>query len=357
MISVFELEDSEQWDAIVRSFQKYDVYYLSGYTKSFELHGDGKPLLFYYEGKGRDKGVRGINVVMRRDISKDIHFKNILENDRYYDFATPYGYGGWLIEDTGGCGTDFLFKDYEQWCLEHQIVSEFVRFHPMLENQIYANDFYEIVPLGETIAMELSSPENIWNNLSSKNRNVIRKAMKNNVKIYNGRYPDIYEVFRTIYNETMNKDEADSYYYFDRGFYHSLLEDLPHNSQIFYAQLPNEKIIAASVMIFANGFMNYHLSGSIKDFNSLAASNLLLYEAALWGYENGYKTLYLGGGVGSGEDNLFKFKRAFYKGALHRFYIGKKKYNEDMYKWLLDKRMDLSDNEQNQIEFFPAYRA
>ena len=41
---------------------------------------------------------------------------------------------------------------------------------------------------------------------------------------------------------------------------------------------------------------------------------VLLYKAALWGCEHGMKILYLGGGVGSGEDSLFKFKRAFYKG-------------------------------------------
>lgn len=59
--------------------------------------------------------------------------------------------------------------------------------------------------------------------------------------------------------------------------------------------------------------MNYHLSGSIWEYANLAPTNLLLYEAALWGCANGCKTLYLGGGVGSGEDSLFKFKKAFYR--------------------------------------------
>ena len=30
------------------SFKDYDVYYLSGYVKAFQVHGDGEPLLFYY---------------------------------------------------------------------------------------------------------------------------------------------------------------------------------------------------------------------------------------------------------------------------------------------------------------------
>ena len=64
MLTVYTLEQSEQWDAIVRSFKEYDVYWLSGYVKAFKIHGDGEPLLFYYEGNG----TRGINVLMKRDL-------------------------------------------------------------------------------------------------------------------------------------------------------------------------------------------------------------------------------------------------------------------------------------------------
>ena len=49
MLTVYGLEQSEQWDAIVRSFREYDVYWLSGYVKAFQIHGDGEPLLFFYE--------------------------------------------------------------------------------------------------------------------------------------------------------------------------------------------------------------------------------------------------------------------------------------------------------------------
>lgn len=42
--------------------------------------------------------MRGINVVMKRDIAADPHFAGSLPADTYFDFATPYGYGGWLLE-------------------------------------------------------------------------------------------------------------------------------------------------------------------------------------------------------------------------------------------------------------------
>lgn len=343
MMDVYTLQQSEQWDAVVRSFEKHDVYWFSGYVKAFQLHGDGEPLLFYYEGTR----IRGINVVMRRDIAQDKSFIGKISRGQYFDFSTPYGYGGWIIE---GENVGELFEAYSEWIEEHEIICEFVRFHPMIGNHAICRDFYEVVKLGEVVHMDLSSPEIIWNNIISKNRNVIRKARKHNVKVYNGRYPEIFQQFREIYNKTMEKDDAEDYYYFDEVFFKSVLNDLPQNAQIFYAQ-KDDKIIAASIMLAANGRMNYHLSGSLEEYNSLAANNLMLYEAALWGFYNGCKTFYLGGGVGSGKDSLFKFKRAFYRGELNHFYIGKKIFDWEKYDELLNRRGRI-DN----LSYFPMYR-
>lgn len=345
MFSVYTLDNSEQWDSIVRSFADYDTYWLSGYVKAFKIHGDGEPLLFYIQRND----TRAFTVVMKRDLADCEYFKGKVPHGEWFDFATPYGYGGWIVE---GSATEEIFQEYSEWCYKNNIVSEFVRFHPVVKNHLACMNGYDVVQLGEVITMELDSAEKIWENITSKNRNVIRKAMKNDVKIYNGRYPEIYEKFREIYNGTMDKDNADEYYYFGKEFYDSILNDLPENAQVFYAQIPDGTVIAASIMFAANGRMNYHLSGSLREYSSLAATNLLLYKAALWGSANGCKTLYLGGGVGSGEDSLFKFKRAFYKGELKRFHIGKKIFNQEKYDELTAMR-----GFSEESGFFPKYRA
>ena len=342
-LTVYSLEQAEQWDTIVRSFKKYDVYWLSGYVKAFQIHGDGEPLLFHYD----DTMTRGIIVVMKRDIAKDKRFEGKIPEGLYFDFSTPYGYGGWIIE---GEKTEGLFEAYQEWIHKNGIISEFVRFHPLVKNHEQCTEFYDIIQLGEVVHMDLSSREDIWTNITSKNRNMIRKAVKNNIKIYNGRFPVIFERFREIYNGTMDKDDAEPYYYFSEEFFDSILEDLPDNAQVFWAQ-KEEEIIAASIMLTANGRINYHLSGSLQEYSSLAPTNLLLYKAALWGAFNGYKTLYLGGGVGSGEDSLYKFKRAFYKGELNHFFIGKRIYDREKYDALVNMRTEISNQ-----GFFPKYR-
>ncbi len=342
MLTVISIKQGKQWDSIVRSFKNYDVYWLSGYVKGFQIHGDGEPLLFLY----KSERVRGINVAMKRDIAKDSRFAGILEEGRYFDITTPYGYGGWLIE---GDDTKGLFDAYQDWCKRNGIISELVRFHPIVKNHEKVRHFYEVTQLGKVVHMNLESPEVIWSNLTGFNQNRIRKAIKNGVKIYSGRCPEIYETFRKIYNSTMEKVGAEDYYYFEPEFYTSVLNDLPQNAQVFYA-VKDGAVIAASIMLTANGMMNYHLSGRLREYSSLAANNLLLYGAALWGAANGYKSLYLGGGVGAREDSLFRFKRTFYRGESNHFFIGKKIYEQEKYDELVKMRTISKDF------YFPRYR-
>ncbi|XMB72264.1 GNAT family N-acetyltransferase [Mycoplasmatota bacterium WC30] len=351
MLTVINLNEFDKWDSIVRSFENYDVYYLPGYTKAFKLHGDGEPTLVYFQ----NQEMRAINVVMIRDIEKDINFKGKINSNNIFDIITPYGYGGFILEGTiNEKNLDIMNLEYSNFCNSRNIVSEFTRFHPIISNSDINNRIYKIVDLGKTITMDLISKEQIWNGLSSKNRNVIRKAIKSGVKIFWGRYPSLIDEFVPLYNSIMDKDKAADYYYFNVDFYKSMLEDLKYNSLVFYASY-DKKIISMAYIIFANNKMHYHLSASDRKYQHLAATNLLLYETACWGCENGYKSFHLGGGLGSEEDNLYKFKKAFNKNSETRFSIGKKIFNQKKYKELMEIRAyDVLD--ENKRDFFPEYR-
>ena len=153
----------------------------------------------------------------------------------------------------------------------------------------------------------------------------------------------------------MDTDNAVDYYYFSKDFYDSIHRDLSNNYELFYAVVDRE-IIAMSIMLFSNGKMHYHLSGSKHEYRKLAPSNLLLYRAALWGYEQGFNVFHLGGGVGSGEDNLYKFKAAFNRNSNCRFSIGKQIFNEQDYQKLVEIRKRDDDSFDDSSSFFPLYR-
>ena len=343
MIRVYSIQNDIEWDNTVKSFPEYDVYYLSGYVKAFHLHGDGEPFLLYYEGQD----LRAIYVYMKRPTA--------IEGE--YDSVTPYGYGGVLFEgDTSEANLKAFWKAYLDEMAKEHIVDNFVRYHPVLKNAVPMKPISNVIDLGKTIAMDLSSPELIWENIHSKNRNMIRKAEKNGIVIEHGQGMELFDKFIEIYNATMDKDHAEEYYYFKRPFYESIHNDLRNNYEMFYAKL-EDKIIAMSIMIFANGRMNYHLSGSDIEYRNLAPSNLLLYKAALWGCEQGFKTFHLGGGVGSGEDNLYKFKAAFNKNSDYQFSIGKQIFDQAKYDELVRIRRESDPGFDGSSSYFPVYRA
>ena len=343
MIHLYNINQTQHWDETVKGFSNYDVYYLNGYVKAFQLHGDGEPQLLFYEGEG----LKAIYVYMKRE--------TVIPG--YYDSVTPYGYGGVLFEgDTSEEKLNAFWESYIDKMKEEGIVDNFVRYHPVLANVVPMKRISTAIDLGKTIAFDLESPEIIWENIISKNRNMIRKAVKNGITIEHGKGMDLLDQFTMIYNATMEKDHAEEYYYFQRSFYESIDRDLKDNYEVFYAVYEGRPI-AMSIMLFANGHMNYHLSGSDIEFRHLAPSNLLLYKAALWGYEQGFKTLHLGGGVGSGEDSLYKFKAAFNKNSDYQFSIGKETFDQNKYDELVKIRRESDPNFDESSHFFPLYRA
>lgn len=343
MMQIFNMNQAKEWDNLVQSFTNYDVYYLSGYVKAFQIHGDGEPQLFYYD----EKGLRGIYVYMKR--------KTAIEG--VFDSITPYGYGGFLLEgDTSEENVKALWAAYVDRMKEENIVNNFVRYHPVLANAVPMKTCSDVIDLGKTVAMDLTSEEVIWKNIHSKNRNMIRKAEKNGIVIKHGQGLELFDDFIKIYNATMDKDNAEAYYYFKPEFYKSIHEDLKDNYEMFWAEYEG-KIIATSVMIFANGRLNYHLSGSDLQYRNLAPSNLLLYKAAIWGMEKGMKTFHLGGGVGSGEDNLYKFKIAFNRFSDCQFSIAKHIFDQSKYDELVEERASRDTNFDRENKFFPLYRS
>jgi hypothetical protein len=350
-LSEVKFDDPEKWDQIVKGFKNYDVYYLSDYVKAFNIHGDGEPTLFYYV----DENIKAMNVVMKRDISLDKRFTGKIPSNTYFDTTTPYGYGGFLLEgEITEDSLNNLDNEYSSLCKKTGIISEFVRFHPVLNNGDDLESIYDITTLGETITVDLNSREQVWDNLTSKNRNMIRKANKSGVEIFWGRDPNLFNKFKGLYNATMDKDNAKDYYYFNSDFYNSVLNDLKYNSLIFYA-VYEKRIIAMSMVLYSNEQLHYHLSASDREYQNLGPTNLLLYEAACWGSENGFKTFHLGGGLGSKEDSLFKFKKVFNKNSNTTFSIGRKIFNKETYEKLVKIRF-LDEAFNRETTFFPAYR-
>ena len=353
MIQIIPFDQKNSWDEIVFSFKAHDIYYYHGYVNAFKLHGDGAPILIYYESTN----VRGMYVTMKRDLSLLPCANGMIQAGEWFDLTSPYGYGGWLFEgDMDEEKLHSFYEEYKTYMLVHHYVCNFVRYSPVLQNADVMKPLGNVTDLGMTITIDLSSEELIWNNITSKNRNMIRKAIKNNVVIEHSKpTTQLMSTFKQIYDQTMKLDQAIDYYFFGDSFYQSLIDDLSDNTEVFYAK-KDDRIIAVSIILFANGKMHYHLSGTEGAYRNLAPTNLLLYEAALWGHSKGFDQFHLGGGLGSDKDSLYKFKASFNRQGDKQFSIGKEIFNNEMYKQLVTWRERQDCKFDKSASFFPIYR-
>lgn len=301
------------------------------YAYSFMLHGDGDIYLICFENGSE----RFCYVVMQRDISNAPQYVGLLEKETWYDWETPYGYGGPLTDGAISEATQNLFRsEILAYCRERRIVSQFVRFHPLLRNYDILPAVIETRYLRDTIFMDTASPEIIMQNMDSKNRNMVRKAQKSGVSIEKRDIAD-YDDFIIMYAETMKRNGADAYYTFDEHYFASL-SALANHAYILYAVLDGIPI-AGSIMLYNDRYMHYHLSGSKAEFRKYAPSNLLLYDAACRASEDGIKQFHLGGGMAP-EDSLFGFKKQFNKSGRAPFEVGRTIFNRDAYEALLALR-------------------
>ncbi len=353
MFRILTLNEAKEWSSIVNSFEPVDIYYTPGYVKPFYENGDGEPFLSYYE----DIKGRVINVFLLRDIAEDERFQNLMGKNKYYDIITPYGYGGPLYESYGDIKelSNNYFKAFSEFCIENNIVSEFIRLHPLLKNHTFSQYFYDIKKIRKTVYIDLRGGEDaILNNMITASKKSVRKAERYGVRIIHGKDKYLIDEFKRLYYETMDKNNAEKYYYFKNDFFNFTLEQ--ENSMIF-AALYEDKIIAARIELFSKKFMHDHLAGADMKYLNLAPNNLLIYEIAKWGSKEGMMFLHMGGGYKSAEDSLYRFKKSFTNNEPLDFYIAKKIHNYDNYNILVEKRKKMDEKYNSLSEFFPAYRA
>lgn len=350
-MDIIQLEEKERWNNIVKSFPDWDIYYLNEYARSFQLHGDGTPILIYHQ----EDDAKLCYVMMQEDISVFPPLSSCLEPGQYYDWATPYGYGGPLSagEVTEGWMRCFL-EELSGWCMEHKIVSQFFRFHPLLQNQKILENVCNVVYMKKTVYMDTSSEDVIFQNMTPNNRNMVRKAKKNGIKIITDKGGGV-RAFMEIYEATMRNNHAEGYYYFQPEYFDFLNGEMAENIVYFYAVYQGIPISAA-IFFYNHQFMHYHLSGTLPEYRKLAATNLLLSEAANWAAERGIKAFHLGGGVGI-EDSLLTFKKHFNRNGLLDFCIGRSIFDKKAFDGLVEMRRENDSAFDDSKPFLIKYRA
>ena len=352
MFKVLNINDNE-WDNCVESFKKTDIYYDRSYYKALEKYLGVKIVLLYYE----NGDAKICEVVQINDISKFEPLSQHIKPHTWFDLETPYGYGGPLTENADEIELNNYFELKQEWAKQHNIVSEFIRYNPLEQNQVYTNNNLIQINAKSTIYINLESEQQILHDMDSKNRNMVRKAIKNGVVVKMADESNISEIitkFKQLYKSTMDRNNASDFYYFNDEYFNNFFKDMHGKYKIFYAEY-NGEIVATSIFIFNNTNIHYYLSGANREFLNLAPNNLLLFEVAKWGAENGFEKFHLGGGV-QNNDALFGFKKQFNTKGELPFYIGRQIYNQQQFQNLIQVRADNEKGFDLNKKFLIKYR-
>ena len=341
-------EQRQKWRDIYDDFSKIDIFYYPEYVYLFDLKGDGKAQCFVYYNK------HGIVIFpfLKRMINDLDIFGDILDN--ICDIASPYGFSGYL-RSNDKIDIDNFYKVFDSYyCKNNNIVSEFVRFHPILENVLYSPSAVKTNKMNETVMIELTlTPDEIWGNLTSVCRNIIRKARKFDIEVIHDEFFENLDKFHELYTKTMQRLGAQEYYFFKIDWFRNLIKFLNGKVALFHAKYQNT-IILSCMFLMSDEYIHYFLSGSDRKMAYMAANNLLLYEVALWAKNRDKKIFNLGGGIQPG-DSLFRFKASF-SSKRSEFYTGNVIHNNELYANLCRKRWGEGGGKQIQEDFFPLYR-
>jgi len=341
-------EDRETWDKAFAALPERlrDVYFSSGYLRLWQRNGDGRAHgAIFAEGESTV-----LYPFLLRDLSEAPHLGARFAG--LHDIQTPYGYGGPLLAGPDTTAIERFRRSFVDWCRRQGVVSEFVRFHPLLDTHRGMAPLMTLREANTTVWCRLAgSSDERLESLGASTRRGVRKARQAGLRFSVETSDEAYERFAELYRATMARREAADYYLFDDPHFASFRELLGDHQSLLCVRC-GDTIVAAALFMRSPAFVHYHLGGSDAAALSLRPNNLLFFEAMDWGNAAGAEALHLGGGYHP-DDDLFRFKAGF-SPLRARFYTGRLVHLADEYERAAAARAAAAP--LTDTAYFPAYR-
>ncbi len=176
-----------------------------------------------------------------------------------------------------------------------------------------------------TFQLDLAkSEEELLKNMHPKTRYNIRVAQKHGVEVKENSNENAFETYLLLMKETTKRQK----YFAHTEQYHRLMWETLKPSGIAHlleAKYQGETLVSWIVFLF-NDVLYYPYGASSSLYKNVMASNLMMWEAIVWGKKKGAKLFDMWGALGSDPDQkdpwygFHKFKQGY--GAKHIEFIG-----------------------------------
>jgi len=272
----------------------------------------------------------------------------IPDEDGLRDVTSPYGYGGPV-----GFGAappwNAFHAAYERWCRDNRIVSTFIRFHPLYENQRHAAPSMRVESLAGTVGWRIDPDRDILDRLHKHHRRSVKQGDRRGLRVAERQVEkDGMARFRALYESTMERVGAGAFYHFPDAYWHSLRTGLGPNLSLAEISDEGGEVLAAALLLRTPPWLHYHLGASTEEGRRVGATAALFVGVARTAQEEGFRVFHLGGGIGGSADSLLHFKLRFDPGGLRESATGKQIHDVDVYRRLTGM--------SGTSGYFPSYR-
>ncbi|MBE6336704.1 MAG: GNAT family N-acetyltransferase [Lentimicrobiaceae bacterium] len=325
-----------------------DLYFNPNYAKVYK-DIDGSSDTFVFECQYG----KITNTYIKRKVCWQI------EGITYYDIVTPYGYGGPLAENVSDVKKLLIEykKAFTEYCKEHNIICEFIRFHLYENVDIRENYYGETQHILDNVVVSTKNDfeNDIWMSYAHKVRKNVKKALKNDLSVIIENNLNHIDDFLYIYNLTMDRNNANDYYYFKDSYFKSIAELLPDNYMYFHV-IKDGKICSTELVLCSEKYAYSFLGGTLTEYYEFRPNDYLKNEIIKWCNKTGREYFILGGGYHK-DDGIYRYKKGFTSDPDVPFYIGKYIFDEQIYNKIVEVRKSVDNSFNIDTNYFPKYRS
>jgi hypothetical protein len=341
-------ERGPEWDALLASLpaRERDLFFGSPWLLLWQERGDGRAMGAVY----RDEGGMVLYPFLLRELTALPYLGD--EFAGRFDVTSPYGYGGPLVTKGAPEGTVACFREgFAAWCRTAGVVSEFVRFHPLLDTRLPFAPFMDVGEAGQIVWCRFDQGAcRVGDQLSATARRNVRAAREAGLTSTIERSPDAYDRFADLYADNAARRRAAPFYRFDRSHVQRLRERLGQAQALVGVRREGE-LVAGALFLRSDDYVHFHLLAADRTCAGLRPANLVFFEALQWARALGVTAVDLGGGY-RGDDELLRFKTGFAGMRAPRF-VGRVIHDSPTY--IAASRLRDEQGEILDCDYFPAY--
>jgi len=346
------LEESAFIENLIEQCPRKDVHCHPSYVKLFEDYTKQQGFYLHYGSEKEFLLIPYFRRPIQLGASKDF--------SEYADLVSPWYFGGPVHNISNENALQKLFSNYMnelgQYCKKNNIVTEFQRFTPLLQNHLLYQHHPGLFYDRKIVYVDLTKDlETIYSEYTRHARKNINKATRNGLRVYSDNSQASLSQFLEIYSESMKRKNAKQYYYFNDLFFNDLFTRFKDDIKLFHVEYQGN-IICSTIELGKYQILHDYLRGSNPDYFIYRPNDILVDEIIRWAKNAGYNYFVLGGGSSSStEDPLLRFKQSF-SPLEANFYVYKKIHNTEKYKELCAlKGKQHSDLQFENAQFFPEY--